>query len=171
MIGLYAVIGSLRLLALGLGATLATIGLDLAELAGVLDEDTLGWLLLAEAGLAVAAAAALRRRNRRACEYAAYWAMIGVWAASVAGISAAGGESFSVWHVILAAAIVAAFLVAGAMNFTGLIWLAALAGLQWLQTIAVVVGSATNAALAVVLVGIGLVGLGLLVTRLSRRGS
>jgi hypothetical protein len=64
--------------------------------------------------------------------------------------------------------IVVAFLVAAAMNFNGLLWLAAVAGLQWLQAIAVVVGSATNAAFTVVLTGLGLLGLGALVTRLNR---
>lgn len=55
------------------------------------------------------------------------------------------------------------------MNFDALLWLAALAGLQWLQAIAVVVGSATNAAFAVVLAGLGLLALGLVVTKLNRR--
>ncbi len=169
VIGLFAAIGSVRLLALGLGVTLSILGLSLADVAGVLHEGTVGWVVLAEAGAAAVAAGALARRDRRGCQYATYWALVGVWAASVAGISVTNPDHLSVWHVILAAGIITAFLVAGAMNFNGLIWLAALAGLQWLQSIAIVVGSATNAAFAVVLAGLGLVALGLLVTRLNHR--
>jgi hypothetical protein len=167
VIGLWTALRSLNLLVLGLGVTLATLGLSVAELAGLLSEGRLSWVLLAEA-LVAACVASLMRRDAPVCRSVSYWAMAGVWASSVAGISAAGGDHFSIWHVTLAAGIVIAFLVAAAMNFNGLLWLAALAGLQWLQAIAVVVGSATNAAFTVVLTGIGLLGLGFLVTRLSR---
>jgi hypothetical protein len=169
VIAVFAEVRSIRLLVLGLGAALAALGVSLAELAGVLREGTWSWVLLAEAAAAAMAALLLVRRNRHACEYVAYWATAGVWASAVAGTSAAGPEDFSIWHVTLAAGIVVAFLVAGTMNFNGLLWLAALAGLQWLQAIAILVGSATNAAFAVVLAGLGLVGLGLLVTKLNRR--
>ncbi len=169
VLGLWAALGSARLLVLGLGATLATLGLSLAELAGRLSERTWSWVLLAEACVAAGAALLLARRNTRICEYVTYWVLIGVWASSISGISWAGGEDFSLWHVTLAAGIVIAFVVAAAMNFNGLLWLAALAGLQWLQAIAIVVGSATNAALTVVLTGLGLCALGLLVTKLNRR--
>ena len=70
------------------------------------------------------------------------------------------------WHGILGVTVVAALLVSGAFDFKALIWLGAAGGALWLVMIAVVVGSATNAALAVILAGIGLVALGLLVTRL-----
>jgi hypothetical protein len=169
VIVLFAVIRSLRLLALGLGTTLSVLGLCVAELSGLLRESTWCWVLLAEAGAAAGAGVLLAQRNRHACAYASYWAMIGVLAAAISGISVTGPEHFSIWHVVLAAAVVAAFLVAGAMSFNGLLWLAALAGLEWLLSIAQVVGSATNAAFAVVLAGLGLVGLGVLVTRLNRR--
>lgn len=168
VIGLWRLLRSLRLLVLGLGVTLAALGLSLAELAGLLGERRLSWVLLAEATAAAAVAVALRR-DARACSYVSYWALGGVWASSVAGVSVAGADHFSLWHVTLAAGIVIAFLVAAAMNFNGLLWLAAVAGLQWLQAIAVVVGSATNAAFTVVLTGLGLLGLGALVTRLNRR--
>ena len=166
---LFAVVGSLRLLALGLGPTLSALGLSVAHLTGLLSEGTVSWVLLAEAGAAAAAGLLLVKRNRIACAYASYWAMLGVWAAAFAGISATGPADFSIWHVVLAIGIVTAFLVAGAMSFNGLLWIAALAGLEWLVAIAQVVGSATNAAFAVVLSGLGLAGLGLLVARLNRR--
>lgn len=169
VVALFAFVRSVRLLVLGLGAALAALGVSLAELAGLLREGTWSRVFLAEAVAAALVALLVTGRNRRACEYVACWAMAGVWAAAVAGTSAAGPEDFSIWHVVLAAGIVVAFLVAGAMSFNILLWLAALAGLQWLQAIAIVVGSATNAALAVVLAGLGLVALGFLVTKLNRR--
>jgi hypothetical protein len=168
VIGLWRLLRSVRLLVLGLGVTLAALGLSLAELAGLLGERRLSWVLLAEA-IAAAGVAVVMRGDARACSYVSYWAMAGVWASSIAGVSASGADQFSIWHVTLAAGIVIAFLVAAAMNFNGLLWLAAVAGLQWLQAIAVVVGSATNAAFTVVLTGLGLLGLGALVTRLNRR--
>jgi hypothetical protein len=167
--GLFAAIRNVRVLVIGLGAALAALGLSLAYLAGLLGEHSAGWVLLAEAGVAAIVAYLLAGRNRSACEYTACWTVLGVWASSIAGVSAAGGEQFSIWHVTLAVGVVCAFLVAGALNFDVLLWLAALAGLQWLQGIAVVVGSATNAAFAVVLAGLGLLALGLVVTRLNRR--
>jgi uncharacterized membrane protein YjjB (DUF3815 family) len=77
---------------------------------------------------------------------------------------------FTVWHVILAGVVIAAFLTAGAFDLDALIWIAAAGGAVWMVMIAVIVGSATSAALAVVLAGMGLVLLGLLVTRLRRAG-
>jgi hypothetical protein len=168
-VGLWRVIRSARLLVLGLGAALAVLGISLAQLAGLLREGTWSWVFLTEAGAAAGVAILVGRRDTRACQYVSYWALAGVWASSIAGVSAAGPEHFSIWHVMLAAGVVLAFIAAAAMNFNGLLWLAALAGLQWLQAIAIVVGSATNAAFTVVLTGLGLCGLGLLVAKLNRR--
>jgi hypothetical protein len=168
-VGCFALVRSVRLLVLGTGATLAAIGLGVAELTGILGEGTWSWVLLVEAAIAAGAALALVPRSRRACQYVTYWALLGVWASSVAGVSFTGPEDLSLWHATLATGIVLAFVVAGTMNFNGLLWLAALAGLQWLQAIAVVVGSATNAAFAVILAGLGLLAIGLLVVRLQRR--
>jgi hypothetical protein len=168
-VALWRALGSLRLLVLGLGATLTALGVSLAELAGVLREGTLSRVFLAEAIVAVVVALALARRSPGACRLVSLWAMLGVWASSIAGVSAANPEQLSIWHVTLAAGVVVAFLAAASMSFNGLLWLAALAGLQWLQAIAIVVGSATSAAFALVLTGLGLLGLGLLVTRLNRR--
>jgi hypothetical protein len=167
--GLWRVIRSARLLVLGLGASLAVLGISLSELAGLLREGTWSRVFLAEAAAAAAVAILVGRRDSRACQYVAYWALAGVWASSIAGVSAAGPEDFSIWHVTLAAGVVLAFIAAAAMNVNGLLWLAARAGPQWLQAIAIVVGSATNAAFTVVLTRLGLCGLGLLVTKLNRR--
>jgi hypothetical protein len=71
--------------------------------------------------------------------------------------------------VILAAGVVCAFLIAGATNFSGLLWLAGPSSLQWLHASAVVVGSAANAAFAGAVAGLGLLRLGLALTKLHRR--
>lgn len=168
-VALFAAIRSLRLLALGLGAAAAALGLGLAHVAGVSSAGTMAWVVLGEAFIAAAVAVVLFPTSRAGARYASYWAMVGVWAASVAGASAAGPEQLSIWHAVLIAAVVTALIVAAIAGFNGLIWLAALAGLQWLQMIAVVVGSATNSAFAVVLAGLGLLGLGFVVRRATER--
>jgi len=153
-----------RLFWVGIPAALAALGIAAAELIGVLTPRTVGWVVLAEAGAAAAAAAILARRDRTACLYATVWATLGGYAA--VALSPDDLSQFRVWHVVLAGVVIAAFLAAAALDFDGLIWIAAAGGAVWVVMIAVVVGSATSAALAVVLAGIGLLGLGLLVARL-----
>jgi hypothetical protein len=168
-VALFAAIRSLRLLALGLGAAAGALGLGVAHVAGVSSAGTMAWVILGEAFTAAAAAVVLLPTSRAGARYASYWAMVGVWAASAVGASAAGPEQLSIWHAILIAAVVTALIVAAIAGFNGLIWLAAVAGLQWLQMIAVVVGSATNSALAVVLAGLGLLVLSVIVRRATER--
>jgi hypothetical protein len=160
-----------RLLWVGMPAALAALGIAAAYLAGLWEADLegpvrLGWVILAEAGAAAAVAVILARRDRSACLYLTLWATVGGYAA----VMFCGDDltQFSVWHLILAGVVVAAFLAAAALDFDALIWIAAGGGAVWVLMIAVVVGSATGAALAVVLAGIGLVGLGVLVARLRR---
>lgn len=160
-----------RLLWVGMPAALAAFGIAAAYLAGMWEASDsgpvhLGWVVLAEAGVAAVVAALLANRDRSGCLYATVWATLAGYAAVMAS-----GEDlarFSVWHVVLAGIVIAAFLAAAALDFDLLIWLAAAGGAWWVVLIAVVVGSATGAALAVVLAGIGLVGLGVLVARLRR---
>ena len=167
----YRATRSPRLLWVGMPAALAAFGVAAAYLAGLWDVDVegpqrLGWVILAEAGIAAAAAAILARRDRSACLYATLWATLGGYAAVMFG-----GDDltrWSIWHLVLAGVVVAAFLVAAALEFDTLVWIAAAGGSVWVLMIAVVVGSATGAALAVVLAGIGLVGLGVLVARMRR---
>ncbi len=158
-----------RMFAVGLGIAVPALGLGLAHLMGVSSAGTMAWVVLGEAGAATAAAVVLHRGGRPEWRYAAYWAMLGAWAASVVGASSAGPEQFSAWHVVLIAAVVAALIAATTRGLTMLVWIAALAGLQWLQMICVVVGSATNSAFAVILAGLGLVGLGIAVKRAAER--
>jgi hypothetical protein len=163
---LSVVTGSALLLWAGGPAVLAALGLSLAELAGVLTDDSLPWIVLAEAGLAAAAGALLLRRGRADGRYAFVWAAAGAYAAVV--FSPGDLNQFGIWHLILAAVVIAAFLLAAATDFGALIWIAAAGGAFWVVLIALVVGSATGAALAVVLAGIGLLGLAVLVARLRR---
>jgi len=158
-----------RMFAVGLGIAVPALGLGIAHLMGVSSAGTMAWVVLAEAGAAAAAAVVLHRRGRPEWRYAAYWAMLGAWAASVAGAVSGGPEQLSAWHVVLIAAVVAALVVATTRGVAMLVWIAALAGLQWLQMICVVVGSATNSAFAVILAGLGLVGLGIAVKRATER--
>lgn len=168
---LHRVTGSTRLLWVGVPAALAALGVALAFLAGLWDApaagpERLGWVLLGEAVAAAVVAWVLSSRDPAGCRYAAVWATVGGYAAVVfAGDDLA---SFSVWHVVLAGVVVAAFLAAAALDSDVLVWLAAAGGAFWVVLIAVVVGSATGAALAVVLAGLGLVGLGVLVARRLR---
>jgi len=161
-----------RLLWVGMPAALAAFGIAAAYLAGLWESDAegwvnLGWVVLVEAGIAAAVAALLARRDRSDdCLYATVWATLGGYAAVM--LSGGASADFNVWHLILAGVVIAAFLAAAALDFDILIWVAAAGGAWWVVLIAAVVGSATGAALAVVLAGIGLVGLGLLVARLRR---
>jgi hypothetical protein len=155
-----------RLLWVGMPAALAALGISAAELVGLLTPRTVGWVVLAEAGIAAVVAAVLAPRDRRACRYATLWATLGGYAA--VAFSPDDLDRFRVWHVVLAGVVIAAFLAAAALDFDALIWIAAAGGAVWVVMIAVVVGSATGAALAVVLAGLGLAGLGLLVARLRR---
>ena len=158
--------GSPLLFWVGMPAALAALGIAAAELAGLLDRAD---PRVGDPG---------RGRRRRGgggdpgpsrppgLPYATVWATLGGYAAVVfCGDDLA---YLSVWHLILAGVVIAAFLTAAALDFDALIWIAAAGGAWWVLLIAVVVGSAAGAALAVVLAGIGLVGLGLLVARLRR---
>ena len=144
----------------------AAVGIAVVELAGVLSESTLPWVVLAEAGVAAAAGALMIRAGRADGRFAFAWAALGGYAAVLT--TPDDLNRFQVWHVILAVVVVATFLTADALDFGGLIWVAAAGGALWVVLIAIVVGSATGAALAVVLAGAGLLGLGLLVARLRR---
>ncbi len=168
---LHRVTGSERLLWVGMPAALAALGIAAAHLAGLWSEsvegyERLGWVILAEAGVAAAVAAILARRDRTGCLYASIWAALGGYAAVV--FSGEDLSRFTVWHVVLGCVVIATFVAAAALDVDLLIWIGAVGGAFWVMTIALVVGSATGAALAVVLAGLGLVGLGVLVARLLR---
>ena len=169
-LGLYALAGSFRLAAIGVPLAVAVLVASTAYALGVVDGGTLCWVVLAEAAFAMGFAVLVARDRRGVRDCAIAWATLlsfaSIYAAAVG--EAYDFERLNVWHGVLAATVVAAFLTAGALDLSWLIWLGAGGGAVWLVMIAVVVGSATSAALAVVLAGVGLVALGLLVARLRR---
>ena len=164
--------GSRRLGWTGIPAALAALATAAAYLAGLWWTNVegivgLGWVVLAEAAAAAVLAATLARRDRAACRPPLVWAVAGAYGAVL--FSGEDLTQASVWHAVLAGVVVAAFLAAAALDFDALTWIAAGGGAAWVLMIAVVVGSATGAALAVVLAGAGLLGLGVLVARIRRR--
>jgi hypothetical protein len=168
-LGLYRLVRSFGLGAIGVPLAVAVLAASAAYAVGVVDGGTLCWVVLAEAAFAVGFAVLVARDHRRVRDCAIAWATLLSYASIYA---AAAGQAYdfgrlNVWHGVLAATVVAAFLTAGALDLSWLIWLAAGGGAIWLVMIAVV-GSATSAALAVVLAGVGLVALGVLVARLRR---
>lgn len=170
VLGLYAEVHSFRLAGVGLPLALAVLGASAAWAVSLVGTDSVCWVLLAEAGIATITAMVLAHRSRRAAYCASVWAVLISYASLYAAV-ASGFYDFgelTAWHGILGATVVAALLVSGAFDFKALIWLGAAGGALWLVMIAVIVGSATNAALAVILAGLGLVALGLLVTKLRR---
>lgn len=161
--------GSDRLLWVGMPAALAVLGIALAYLAGGWEDGPdsstrLAVILLIEAGIAAAVAVALLPRSRRGALAATIWAVVGGYGAVL--WSGSDLTEFGAWHLLLAAVVVGAFLCAAALDSDALLWLGAAGAALWIITVAVIVGSATGGALAVVLGGAALAGLGLLVARL-----
>ena len=72
------------------------------------------------------------------------------------------------WHVLLTAAVAACLLGAARFDMGSLMWVGALSSIVWLGTLAVVVGRSGSWAVAVILFGLGLVGLAALVARTRR---
>jgi hypothetical protein len=165
--GVAAAIGHLRLGAAGVGVMTSLLGVSLAVLAGIENAHAIAWVVLAEA--AVAGAVAVVARRTRVCRYGLWWAMTGVWVAATIGVAAAGLDSLSVWHAVLGGAVLAALVGAPTIDAKPVTWTAAAAGVEWLCLIAVVVGSATSAALAVIVTGVGLAGLGIAIGRIAAR--
>jgi hypothetical protein len=149
--------------ALGIGVVFLTYAIGLPAWA-------LCWVVLAEACAAAAVAWHIRADDRLVFTYAALWSLVGAYAAFLMAAITHDFSQFSVWHAILAVAVALAFVVAGALDVDVLMWLGAVGGAFWVLTIASLVGSATSGAVAVILAGLALVGLGLLVTRLHTRG-
>ena len=56
------------------------------------------------------------------------------------------------------------------LDMAGLVWIAALGGLTWLCTVSAALGHSSGCAVAVIVLGAGLVGLGLAVNRFGRHG-
>jgi hypothetical protein len=116
----------------------------------------------------VAAGALLLRRSHAGAEAA--WRSAGVLAvaAAIAGMAHSGFGGVGPWHLLLTAAVAACLLAAARFDMGGLMWVGALSSIVWLGTLAVVVGRSGSWAVAVILFGLGLVGLATVIAR--RRG-
>jgi hypothetical protein len=166
---LHAAVRSVRLTGWGLSAALVAFTGFSADVAGVLNGSTVPWWLALQGVAAIAAGGLLLRRSRAGAEAA--WrsaALLGI-AASVAGMAHTSFGRFGPWHVLLTAVVAASLLGAARLEMPSLMWVGALGSLVWLGALAVVVGSSASWAVAVIVFGLGLVGLAALVAR--RRGS
>lgn len=166
-VGLFLRIHSLRLAWLCVPPAIGACVGCLAYVVGV-PASMICWVVLGEAAVAGGVAWHFVARDHPVCEYAGIWALVGAYAAVFLAATTGGFDHLTIWHVILAMVVAGAFVVAGARDIDAMMWIAALGGAWWVVMIAIIVGSATSAALAVVMAGVALAALGLVVTRLRR---
>jgi hypothetical protein len=168
VLGLHAALRIVRLTGWGLSASLVAFTGFCADAGGILSGSSAPWWLGLQGIAAVVIGGILLRRSRAGSEAA--WrsaALLGVVAA-VAGMAHQGFASVGPWHVLLTLVVGAALVTAARCGMGSLMWIGALGSVVWLGTLAVVVGSSASWALAVIVFGLGLVGLAALVAR--RRG-
>jgi hypothetical protein len=134
----------------------------LAYLLGV-PASGLSRVVLAEAAVAARVAGWCRERHLQGMVPEAMWSLIYVYATVLIGLTHSCPTHLSIWHVVLGGSVAVAVVVARADEITALMWLAVAGGAWWTSMIAVAVGSATEAALTVVVAGLALAGLGYLV--------
>lgn len=168
-VGLFVVTGSVRLLWIGAPLATAVAVACLADLLGIVDAQTLCWAILAEAAAAGVISRVLRARRAAGAVYMEVWALVGAYAAVFNAATRTDMTHLNIWHGVLAVAVILAFIAASETEAVALLWLAAAGGVAWVVLIAIVVGSKTSIALAVILAGLALVVLGILVARLHRR--
>jgi hypothetical protein len=168
VLALHAAVRIVRLTGWGLSASLVAFTGCAADAAGILNGATVPWWLGLQGVVAVAAGALLLHRSHAGAESA--WRSAGVLAvaAAVAGMADASFGHLGPWHVLLTAAVAACLLGAARFDMGGLMWVGALSSIVWLGTLAVVVGRSGNWAVAVILFGLGLVGVAPVIAR--RRG-
>jgi hypothetical protein len=168
VLGLHAALRIVRLTGWGLSASLVAFTAFCGDAGGILSSSTAPWLLGLQGVAAVVVGGVLLRRSRSGAEAA--WrsaALLGVVAA-VAGMVHVSFASLGPWHVLLTLVVAAALVAAARCDMGSLMWVGALGSIVWLATLAVVVGSSASWALAVIVFGLGLIGLAALVAR--RRG-
>lgn len=166
---MHRLLGLVRLTSWGLSASLVSLSAFAAAGAGMLDHNS-QWLLLAEAlGAAVIGFMLLERSPEGAAGAWRSAALLG-YSACLVGIDRqpAGFDSLGPWQAALTLLVIAVCVAAALRDFVGLLWTGALGGLVWLAAIGLVVGRSSGWAVAVVLLGLGLVGLAVLVGRFGR---
>ncbi|MDX6548388.1 MAG: hypothetical protein QOG33_1938 [Gaiellales bacterium] len=158
-----------RLTGWGLSLSLVALTGCGAAYAG-LDGHAAGWVIAAQAVAAAAVGGLLFERSREAAASALRTSLLLFYLASLVGQAESGWpDHLSVWHLVISVAVVIAFTLAVSLELDGLVWIGALGALIWLGMCAEVIGSSSGWATALVLVGLGLVGLGMLVAALRKR--
>jgi hypothetical protein len=164
--GLHRLVGIVRLTGWGLTASLVAFTGLASDAAGLLTSSSVPWWLVAQAVAAVPIGALLLRRGSHAGGEAAWRssAMLAI-ASAVAGMNSTGFDHLGPWHVLLTVAVAASLVAAARFGLPSLLWTGALGALVWLVAVSVLVGSSIGWALAVIVLGAGLIALATLVAR------
>jgi hypothetical protein len=166
---MHRLLGIVRLTGWGLSGSLVAFVTSGAVASGTF-QDHSALVFLAQAAAAAVAGLVLLERSPDGA--AAAWrtaALLG-YAACIAGISQGHAwESVGPWHALLTLVVIATFAAAVLRDLPGLVWTGAIGGVVWLVALCAAVGDSSGWAFAVVVFGAGLVALGLLVGRFTRR--
>jgi hypothetical protein len=170
--GLHRLVGIVRLTGWGMTASLVAFTAFAADAAGLLTSTSVPWWLIAQAVTAVPIGGLLLRRRSYAGAEAA-WRSASVLAitAAVAGMSSTGLDRLGPWHALLTVAVTASLLAAARFQLPSLLWTGALGALVWLVAMSMVVGSSAGWAVAVILLGAGLIALAALIARRRDRSA
>jgi hypothetical protein len=168
VIALHAALRIVRLTGWGLTASLVAFTGFCSDAGGILSGATAPWWLGLQGVAAIIAGGLLLRRSRAGAEAAWRSAALLAIAAAVAGMAHTSFGRLGPWHMLLTLAVGASLLAAARFDMGSLMWVGALGSLVWLGTLAVVVGSSASWAVAVIVFGIGLVGLAALIARRRR---
>jgi hypothetical protein len=168
VIALHAALRIVRLTGWGLSASLVAFTGFCSDAGGILSGATAPWWLGLQGVAAVVGGALLLRRSRAGAEAAWRSAALLAVAAAVAGMGHTSFDRLGPWHLLLTFAVGASLLAAARLDMGSLMWVGVLGSIVWLGTLAVVVGSSASWAVAVIVFGLGLVGLAALVTRRRR---
>jgi hypothetical protein len=163
---MHAAVRLVRLTSWGLSASLIAFTAFASDLAGFLHEGTAAWLVAGQFALALAVGLIMLGRDREVAANALRTAALLAPVACAFGIGDAGFGSFGLWHLALTATVAATLLAAAALDLPGLMWIGAADGLFWIAAVAAAAGESAGWAAAVMLAGVGLVGLAALVARL-----
>jgi hypothetical protein len=164
--GLHRLAGIVRLTGWGMTASLVAFTGCVSDAAGLLTDSSVPWWLIAQAVAAVPIGGLLLRRGSRAGAEAA-WRSSSVLAitAAVAGVGSTGLDRLGPWHALLTLAVAASLVAAARFQLPSLLWTGALGALAWLLAVSVVVGSSAGWAVAMILLGAGLIALAALIAR------
>jgi hypothetical protein len=159
-----------RLTSWGLSASLVALTGFAADVAGILNGSTAPWWLALQALAAAGVGALLLGRGSREGGAGA-WRSASLLAvvASIAGLVHAGAGQLGPWQVLLGLAVAATLVAAARFDMSGVMWTGAAGSVVWIAELAILVGRSASWAVAVMLVGLGLVAIAALVARPRRR--